>query len=335
MLKIDKFAFCFFSSDINIVIEQEKELTKLSDKYLIERWYRHDRNIGKYMSFSQMVNDAIDDTDSEFMIFCNPKTYFVSDDIEVILDKLSNGYCFASVVNFGFFGFTKELIRRIGMMDERFINGEWEDVDMAVRLNLLGKAVFNKYDYDKYDTTWSKTTNLRTITQSIFNEKYNIKNDIIYIDNSLFTHKKISNRHRKTKQHIYDSWLDRNHNYSDCFMSDFLNKKIEIVKPIPYDKNVDFNVKINWKDNKIKFSLSSNDDIRIFFSVIKNIEDDRTLLNSNSVHKGMWYEFTTDYKNTVEIRLFVNDTQFFVTMMEPSNNLDLNFKLPIVLKWDY
>ena len=33
MLKIDKFAFCFFSSDINIVIEQEKELTKLSDKY--------------------------------------------------------------------------------------------------------------------------------------------------------------------------------------------------------------------------------------------------------------------------------------------------------------
>ena len=58
-------------------------------------------------------------------------------------------------------------------------------------------------------------------------------------------------------------------------------------------------------------------------------------LNAWITTKGMWYEFTTDYKNTVEIRLFVNDTQFFVTMMEPSNNLDLNFKLPIVLKWDY
>ena len=90
MIKIDEFAFCFFSSDVSTVIEQENELTKLSDKFLIERWYRHDRNSGKYTSFSQMVNDAIDDTDSEFMIFCNPKTKFTSTDIEFIINKLSN-----------------------------------------------------------------------------------------------------------------------------------------------------------------------------------------------------------------------------------------------------
>jgi hypothetical protein len=335
MITIDNFAFCFFSNNIDIIIEQEKELTKLSPKYQIERWYRHERGDGRYMSFSQMVNDAIDDTDSEFMIFCNPKTNFVADDIETIIHKLSNGYCFASVVNFGFFGFSKELIRRIGMMDETFINGEWEDIDMAVRLNLFGKAVFNKYDYNKYDTTLSTVINLKTITKPIFFNKYNIKDDVIYVDKLLFKHKKISRRHSKLKQYIYDSWLDKNHNYSDCFMLDYLNKKIEIVNPISHEKNVKFNVKINRKDGDIKFELHANENIRIFFSVIKDTKDGRTLLNSNYVNNQSWFGFPIEYENTVEIRLFINDTQFFVTMMEPNENLDLNFNLPIILKWDY
>lgn len=336
MITIDNFAFCFFSSNIETIIGQEKELTKLLTKYQIERWYRHERGEGRYMSFSQMVNDAIDDTDSEFMIFCNPKTNFVADDIETIIEKLSNGYCFASVVNFGFFGFSKELIRRIGMMDERFIVGEFEDIDMAVRLNLFSKAIFNKYDYSKYDITLSKRINLATITKSIFYEKYNIQDNIIYVDESLFGHKKISKRHRKTKQYIYDSWLDKNHNYSDCFfMSDILNKEIKIVNPTLHEKNVEFNVEINRNDNGIKFELYSKENIRIFFSVIKDIEDGRTLLNSHFINNLSWFGCPIEYKNIIEIRLFVNDTQFFVTMIKPNQNLKLNFNLPIILKWNY
>ena len=37
MIDIDKFSFCFFSSDINDVIRQEIEITKLSNKFQIER----------------------------------------------------------------------------------------------------------------------------------------------------------------------------------------------------------------------------------------------------------------------------------------------------------
>jgi GT2 family glycosyltransferase len=159
MLKINEFAFCFLSSDVNDVIRQENMLTTIVDKYQIERWYRHDRNCGRYISFSQMINDAIDDTESEFMIFCNPKTNFTIQDIEFIIGKLSNGYCFASVVSFGFFGFSKELIRHIGMLDERFIGGEWEDNDFAVRLNYFGKASWWDYNYDSYKNTWSKSGN--------------------------------------------------------------------------------------------------------------------------------------------------------------------------------
>ena len=100
MIDIDKFSFCFFSLDINDVIRQEIEITKLSNKFQIERHYRHKRNSGMYLSFSKMVNDAIDDTDSEFMIFCNPKTIPTVNDIEFIIEKLTTGYCFASAVSF-------------------------------------------------------------------------------------------------------------------------------------------------------------------------------------------------------------------------------------------
>ena len=117
MIEINNFAFCFLSQHVEDIQRQELELTKLSDKFLIERWYRKDRNESNYTSFSQMINDAIDDTDSEFMIFCNPKTNFTHEDIEFMIDKLSNGYCFVSLVSFGFFGFPKELIRQVGMLD--------------------------------------------------------------------------------------------------------------------------------------------------------------------------------------------------------------------------
>jgi hypothetical protein len=230
MININEFSFCFFSSDVNRVVEQEKELNKLSSKYQIERWYRHERVEGNYVSFSQMVNDSIDDTDSEFMLFCNQKTNITSEDIEFIIDKLSTGYCFASVVSFGFFGFSKELIRRIGMLDERFIGGEYEDDDFAVRLNHFGKASWWQYDYDKYEKIKSKSTNLRHISKSIFNQKYEIKESEILIDSNFFYHKKISKRHRGLRQYIYDSWLDDSYHRGNGKMFNYLTSyKTKII----------------------------------------------------------------------------------------------------------
>ena len=59
MIEINSFAFCFLSQHIEDIQRQELELTKLSDRFLIERWYRKDRNESNYLSFSQMIIECI------------------------------------------------------------------------------------------------------------------------------------------------------------------------------------------------------------------------------------------------------------------------------------
>jgi hypothetical protein len=332
MIEIEGFAFCFFSSEIDIVIEQEKEVAKLSSRYQIERWYRHDRNPGKYTSFSQMTNDAIDDTDSEFMIFCNPKTKFSSEDIEFILDKLSNGYCFASVVSFGFFGFSKELIRRIGMLDERFIGGECEDDDFSIRLNHFGKASWWGYNYDKYENNFSRSVNLRHITQSIFAQKYQVLEDSILINENFYIHKKISKRHRSFKMNIHDSWKDSSYNGGNGKMLDYLTVyKTSIVNFNEREEAVSFNFKLTRDGRSFKIELISDEKMTlhiVFLSDVKN----RRMLWSDRISNNSWKMIEIFYDEEVEIRLFMDDNQIYTNILPVEEFLDLKFKLPKIIK---
>ena len=333
MIKIDNFAFCFFSSDVSVVIEQEKELTKLSDKYLIERWYRHDRNPGRYVSFSQMVNDAIDDTDSEFMIFCNPKTKFTLTDVEFILNKLSNGYCFASVVSFAFFGFSKELIRKIGMLDERFLNGEWEDDDFAIRLKHFGKAVWWEYDTTKYESNWSTSGNLKHITLSIFNQKYKIVDNTILIDNNFFSHKKISKRHRKSNSEIYNSWLSEDNNDGTGKMINYLkNYTTKLVNYKLIEEIVNFNFKLKRDNNFFRLELLTDKKITVYIVFLKTIDDNRKFLWTENISNNSWSEFEIYYNNDVEIRLFIDDNQIYTNIIGLKSENSIYFKLPKILK---
>ena len=333
MIKIDNFAFCFFSSDVSVVIEQEKELTKLSDKYLIERWYRHDRNPGRYVSFSQMVNDAIDDTDSEFMIFCNPKTKFTLTDVEFILNKLSNGYCFASVVSFAFFGFSKELIRKIGMLDERFLNGEWEDDDFAIRLKHFGKAVWWEYDTTKYESNWSTSGNLKHITLSIFNQKYKIVDNTILIDNNFFSHKKISKRHRKSNSEIYNSWLSEDNNDGTGKMINYLkNYTTKLVNYKLIEEIVNFNFKLKRDNNFFRLELLTDKKITVYIVFLKTIDDNRKFLWTENISNNSWSEFEIYYNNDVEIRLFIDDNQIYTNIIGLKSENSIDFKLPKILK---
>lgn len=337
MVEIKNFAFCFLSSESDDVKRQEKELKSLSKKYKIEKWFRHIRNANRYVSFSQMINDAIDDTNSEFMIFCNPKTYFVSEDIEFILDKLSNGYCFASIVSFGFFGFSKELIRNIGMLDERFLGGEYEDDDFAIRLALFGKSVWWDYDYSKYDMTLSNSPNLKHITHSIFRQKYIVNDENIKINKSFFHHKTISKRHIKNKTEIYDSWTSNNHGGGCVKYLNLLNKKnIEIC---------DFN--LNLENTSFEFDLLKNkSEITIEFKCekqvcasivfLKNYQNKRTILEILNIENEQvktinLFDFfsQSQYDGDTEIRIFIDDNQIYNTIMEFRDRLNLKFKLPI------
>jgi len=339
MINIDSFAFCFFSSDINDVIRQEIELNKVSGKFQIERHYRHERNSGMYLSFSQMVNDAIDDTDSEFMIFCNPKTILTVTDIEFILGKLSTGYCFASTVGFGFFGFSKELIRNIGMLDERFIGGGFEDNDFAIRLLEFGKASWWGYNTSNYKPIYSKSNNLKHISTSIFSQKYNVDEQIkeIIINSQFFNHKKISKRHQENNQLIFESWLDNDNNYGDGIFGDYLmNYNVKYNGNVKVQKNVEFSLNIVKNDTELLFELNSYTDLHLIITVVKSFEFGRTVLMDLKLKNNHFFKVDTkeflvnkDYIDPIEVRVFLDDNQIYTNTLSEFEDIKLKYQLPM------
>lgn len=339
MVNIDKFAFCFFSSDINDIVRQDIELTKLSGQFQIERHYRHERNSGLYLSFSQMVNDAIDDTDSEFMIFCNPKTILTVSDIEFILEKLSTGYCFASTVSFGLFGFSKELIRNIGMLDERFVGGGFEDNDFAIRLLEFGKASWWGYNKNGYDLFYSKSNNLKHISTSIFHQKYNINEEIkeIIINSHFFNHKKISKRHQENNPLIFESWLDNISNYGDGIFGDYLmNYKIKYNNNVKVQEIVEFSLNVVKKGTDLQFELNSYTDLHLIITVVKSLEFGRTVLMDLKLKNNHFFKVDTkeflineDYTDPIEIRVFLDDNQIHTNTLSEFEDIKLKYQLPM------
>ena len=339
MININKFAFCFFSSDISDVVRQDIELTKLSSQFEIERHYRHKRNRGLYLSFSQMVNDAIDDTDSEFMIFCNPKTILTVNDIEFILGKLSTGYCFASTVSFGLFGFSKELIRNIGMLDERFVGGGFEDNDFAIRLLEFGKASWWEINYDGYDLYYSKSNNLKHISTSIFHQKYNINEEIkeIIINSHFFNHKKISKRHQENNQLIFESWLGNNSNYGDGIFGDYLmNYKIKYNDKVKVQELVEFSLNVTKNNTHLVFELNSHTNLHLIITIVKSFDFGRTVLSDFKLKSNHFFKVDTkeflineDYVDPIEIRVFLDDNQIYTNTLSEFDDIKLKYKLPM------
>jgi hypothetical protein len=339
MININKFAFCFFSSDVNDVVKQDIELTKLSGQFQIERHYRHERNSGLYLSFSQMVNDAIDDTDSEFMIFCNPKTILTINDIKFILEKLSSGYCFVSTVSFGLFGFSKELIRQIGMLDERFIGGGFEDNDFAIRLLEFGKSSWWGYNKEGYNLYYSKSNNLKHISSSIFHQKYNVNEEIkeIAINSHFFNHKKISKRHQKNNLPIFESWLGNNSNYGDGIFGDYLmNYKIKYNDKVKVQELVEFSLNVTKNNTHLVFELNSYTNLHLIITIVKSLEFNRTILSEFKLKNNSFFSVDSteflineDYVDPIEIRVFLDDNQIYTNTLSEFDDIKLKYKLPM------
>ena len=113
--------------------------------------------IGKdYPSFSKLVNDCITLSPTEIVIFCSHRVRPTPKDIERLLQRIDDGYGLATLYRLGCFGFRKELIRRIGFFDERFLIGGWEDNDFFLRLQEADIAYFEdeSIPYEGGDSLW-------------------------------------------------------------------------------------------------------------------------------------------------------------------------------------
>ena len=76
-----------------------------------------------------------------------------------MLNHLQEGYAASFFWNVAYMAFSKELVRKIGWWDERFINGGWEDRDWAWRLAEADLSLYESQE-STYDYTWKSPLNI-------------------------------------------------------------------------------------------------------------------------------------------------------------------------------
>jgi len=87
-----------------------------------------------YPSFSKLINDCIIYAENEIVIIVNHKIRANALHIDEMLNLINKGYGMVCLQNFHFFGFKKDLIRKLGFWDERFVGGNFEDSDYVRRM---------------------------------------------------------------------------------------------------------------------------------------------------------------------------------------------------------
>ncbi len=107
-------------------------------------------------SFSRLVNMCVNSCPTEIIIMMSDKMRPVPDNIEKTLDLINQGYAFVGMYRFGFFGFKKELFRCIGMMDERYVGGGYEDDDIYIRLKEANLSLYlsHEVNYIAGSSSW-------------------------------------------------------------------------------------------------------------------------------------------------------------------------------------
>ena len=162
----------------------------IQDSLLPEKLYYFDGT--GVESFSKLVNSCVASSPTETVILMSDKVLPTQEHVKKALQLLEDGYAFVGLYSFAFFAFKKELFRKIGMMDERYVGGGFEDYDFFVRLSEANLAVYNtqevpytlsasSWNYDKsykYWTTkwrhyWTEGNPLPRLERTMWEEQYN------------------------------------------------------------------------------------------------------------------------------------------------------------------
>jgi hypothetical protein len=84
-------------------------------------------------SFAQLCNNAIRSTDTDFVVITSDKCFPSSQTINDMQRLLSHGFGLVCAYRFGCFGVSKVALQKIGLFDERFRGGGFEDADFLIR----------------------------------------------------------------------------------------------------------------------------------------------------------------------------------------------------------
>jgi len=152
-----KYTIIIPSNQPNLIEETKENLIKIGEECLV-------KNGSGYPSFSKLINDCVIECPTEIVIICNDRARPKKKDVEKTLKLIDEGFGFVGLYAWGFFGFKKELFRRVGFMDERFIGGNYEDSDYMRTMLEADIAMYNVFEIEyredvgsRWDTTKTKS----------------------------------------------------------------------------------------------------------------------------------------------------------------------------------
>lgn len=157
-LNINEFTICLHCGcNRDLVNNQMQALKPLESIYKVHWNNRIDRYPKMYPTYSQLINHSIVTSPTEWVILINDRCSPKPEEIQKMINLLENGFSCVLLYNVGFMGFSKELVRKIGWWDERFIQG-WEDRDWVWRIKLNNLALYESQEAS-YDYSWRSPLN--------------------------------------------------------------------------------------------------------------------------------------------------------------------------------
>lgn len=210
---IDNFTICLHCGcDQKIVDQQTKSLKPLEEKYNV-KWNNRINRREWYDSYSELINDSVASSTTEYVILINDRTHPKPHEVEKILYCLDSGFAAATQYSVGFMGFSKQLLRTIGFWDERFYGGGWEDDDFVLRLKLANLAYYESCEAE-YDYHWKTTLQPKdglngSKSGLFFKQKWPIQNNSI---TRVLTEENYDNKYDlgDERPDIKNSWKDWN-----------------------------------------------------------------------------------------------------------------------------
>ena len=322
MIEIKKATVCFMTTDIEAARRQLAMIDKSKLTFELDAYSPAERTSAPYGGFSPMINEAIDESECEFMIFMNPKSIPCAEDLNLIIEKLASGYCFASIFGVAFCGFSKQLVREIGMFDERFVAGEFEDNDFLLRMRLLGKAVWWGQDWNKYNYHTSVCPPARGSAQTSFWKKWRHR------ENSMrkleWQEKRICKRHSEGHPEISQEWMEWNKGWGEggiwdpmtsCEISHGWKESQEMAK---------IRISANFEAGFFTISMESDKETAISFFLTT---EDRHPIYMHMVYQNDVH-FAQVFDEKAELRIYHDGSIIYINRIRRGESLSMNFELP-------
>ena len=241
------------SNRINFVKEIQKELPQSI----------HFDGTG-YNNFSKLINNCVENSDKEIMVILSDKVRPKQEHIDLMINKLTEGYAFVTLFSFACFCFKKDLFRNL-CLDEGFVGGGHEDGDFYHNIKYLDLPMYNdvlpkEVGYMTLKSTWN------------YGLAENYKKQIILENNKNYLRLKDIPKLEDIGDTYDKEWYNNKLNYNDslinCKLLDFKSLNIYLAKDFIFIKDIS---EIEKYKGIYKYYIIGNNDNNLFYYIQNNL----------------------------------------------------------------